>query len=68
MKKHRTPLAKWLEEQPRGSLSRLAERTGLSPGHIHNIKCGSGMTVSTAKLLAKATGISAATLMGLENA
>jgi hypothetical protein len=29
---------------------------------------GAGMTTSTAKTLAKATGISAAVLMGLENA
>jgi len=63
-----TPLAVWIKAQGRGSLSRLAEETGLSPGHIHNIKSGKGMTTGTARTLAKATGIPAAVLMGLENA
>jgi hypothetical protein len=62
------PLAVWLNTQGRGSLSRLARETGLSPGHIHNIKSGAGMTPDTAKAIAKATGIRAAVLMGLENA
>lgn len=63
-----TPLAVWIKAQGRGSLSRLAEETGLSTGHIHNIKSGAGMTTATARTLAKATGIPAAVLMGLENA
>jgi plasmid maintenance system antidote protein VapI len=62
------PLAAWLQHQGRGSLTRLAKETGLSTGHIHNIKSGAGMTPETAKTLAKATGIRAAVLMGLENA
>jgi hypothetical protein len=49
-------------------LSRLARETGLSPGHIHNIKSGHGFGTDTARKLAKATGIPAAVLMGLENA
>jgi hypothetical protein len=69
MKKEKlTPLAAWIKAQGRGSISRLSEQTGLSTGHIHNIMKGAGMTTSTAKTLAKATGISAAVLMGLENA
>jgi hypothetical protein len=62
------PLAVWLASQGRGSLSRLARETGLSPGHIHNIKSGHGFGTDTARKLAKATGIPAAVLMGLENA
>jgi plasmid maintenance system antidote protein VapI len=62
------PLDAWIKAQGRGSISRLSEQTGLSTGHIHNIMKGAGMTTSTAKTLAKATGISAAVLMGLENA
>lgn len=62
------PLDAWIKAQGRGSLSRLAKQTGLSTGHIHNIKSGAGMTTTTAKTLAKATGIPAAVLMGLENA
>lgn len=63
-----TPLAAWIKAKGRGSISRLSEETGLSPGHIHNIMKGAGMTIPTAKTLAKATGISAAVLMGLEDA
>jgi plasmid maintenance system antidote protein VapI len=66
MEKRKTPLALWLEEQPRGALSRLAERTGMSPGHIHNIKCGSSITVDTAKRISKETGIQPAVLLGLD--
>jgi hypothetical protein len=63
-----TPLATWIKSQGRGSISRLSEQTGLSTGHIHNIMKGAGMKTCTAKTLAKATGIPAAVLMGLENA
>ena len=63
-----TPLANWIKAQGRGSISRLSEETGLSTGHIHNIMKGAGMKPCTAKTLARATGIPAAVLMGLENA
>jgi plasmid maintenance system antidote protein VapI len=68
MAKKTTPLAIWLKQQGKGAQARLSEATGLSPGHICNLKKGAGMTTDTARTLAKVTGIRAAVLMGLENA
>ncbi len=65
----KTRLKEWLEKQPYGAGSRLAESTGLSNSYISELasgKCGERLTASTAKKLELGTGISALVWLGLE--
>jgi hypothetical protein len=64
---NKTAFGKWLAKQPRGTLSRLSEQTGLSKGHLHDLankECR--MMSDTAAKLAPVTGIPLLTLLGLE--
>ncbi len=59
----------WLDQNGRGSASRLAEASGLSKGYISELrsgKCGARLTADTAKALERGTGISAAVWLGIE--
>lgn len=60
-------LTNWLGERERGAMARLAEETGLSPGHLHALKSGKVVpTTATALKLERGTGIRAAVWLGLE--
>jgi plasmid maintenance system antidote protein VapI len=59
-------LSEWLDERGRGALTRLSKKSGLSPGHIHDLKSGkTEPTTATAIKLAKGTGINAEIWLGL---
>jgi len=63
----KTTFGKWLAKQPRGTLSRLAEETGLSKGHLHDLaNKDCRMMADTAAKLSPATGIPLLQLLGLE--
>ena len=61
-------LSEYIKVRPRGTLVRLAEETGLSAGHLHDLVKGRTLTVSveTARALQKATGIRVWQWLGLE--
>ena len=60
-------LTEWINERGRGALTELARKSGLSPGHLHDLKSGkTEPTTQTAIKLAKGTGIKAAVWLGLE--
>jgi transcriptional regulator with XRE-family HTH domain len=67
---HTDLLKDYLEEQGRGSITRLSKATGLSSGHIHDIASGkrSEISVSTARALAQGTGIRVWRWLGLTDA
>ncbi len=59
-------LSEWLDERGRGALTRLSKKSGLSPGHLHDLKSGkTEPTTATAIKLAKGTGIGAEVWLGL---
>jgi plasmid maintenance system antidote protein VapI len=61
-------LQEWLDERGRGALTKLSRKSGLSPGHIHDLKSGkTEPTTATAIKLAKATGIRAEVWLGLRD-
>jgi len=61
-------LSEYIKARPRGTLIRLAEETGLSKGHLHDLVKGrtKAVSVETARALQKATGIRVWQWLGLE--